>query len=87
MRTPAPSAFGRIRRLSPMHVRARDLWGDLPIDRAKESRPSKIEEIDILWMTAGLGLRWRHHRNHGRDPASIEDIVTGALPWTPKVKF
>ena len=47
----------------------------------------KIEEIDILWLTAGFGLRRRHDRYDGRNPAQHRGYCDGALPWTPKVNF
>ena len=46
-----------------------------------------IDEIDILWMTAGLGCDGDTIAMTGATQPSIEDIVTGALPWIPKVKF
>ena len=46
-----------------------------------------IEELDILWMTAGLGCDGDTIAMTGATQPSIEDIVTGALPWIPKVKF
>lgn len=48
---------------------------------------SKIEEIDILWLTAGLGCDGDTIAMTGATQPSIEDIVTGALPWIPKVNF
>ena len=60
---------------------------DARIHRAKEPGTTKIEEIDILWMTAGLGCDGDTIAMTGATQPSIEDIVTGALPWIPKVKF
>jgi len=48
---------------------------------------SKIEEIEILWLTAGLGCDGDTIAMTGATQPSIEDIVTGALPWIPKVNF
>lgn len=47
----------------------------------------KIDEIDILWLTAGLGCDGDTIATTGATQPSIEDIVNGALPWTPKVNF
>jgi len=46
-----------------------------------------IEAIDILWMTAGLGCDGDTIAMTAATQPSIEDFVTGALPWIPKVKF
>jgi hydrogenase small subunit len=46
-----------------------------------------INEIDVLWLTAGLGCDGDTIAMTGATQPSIEDIVTGALPWTPKVHF
>jgi hypothetical protein len=48
---------------------------------------SKIEEIEILWLTAGLGCDGDTIAMTGATQPSIEDIGTGALPWIPKVNF
>lgn len=47
----------------------------------------KLSEIDILWLTAGLGCDGDTIAMTGATQPSIEDIVTGALPWIPKVRF
>ena len=46
-----------------------------------------IPEIDILWLTAGLGCDGDTIAMTGATQPSLEDIVLGALPWTPKVRF
>src|ERR1700686_3127053 len=46
-----------------------------------------IDAIDILWLTAGLGCDGDTIAMTGATQPSIEDIVTGGLPWTPKVKL
>jgi hydrogenase small subunit len=62
--------------------------GDAAGSRTGEVRATTtIEEIDILWMTAGLGCDGDTIAMTGATQPSIEDIVTGALPWIPKVKF
>jgi len=46
-----------------------------------------IPEIDILWMTAGLGCDGDTIAVTAATQPSLEDIVLGALPWIPKVNF
>ena len=46
-----------------------------------------ITEIDVLWITAGLGCDGDTIAMTAATQPSIEDIVTGALPWIPKVNF
>jgi len=53
--------------------------------KANSSTP--IQEIDILWLTAGLGCDGDTIAMTGATQPSIEDVVMGALPWIPKVKF
>jgi hydrogenase small subunit len=60
---------------------------DARIHRAKEPGTTRIEEIDILWMTAGLGCDGDTIAITAATQPSLEDIVTGALPWIPKVQF
>ncbi len=47
--------------------------------------PQSIPEIDILWITAGLGCDGDTIAMTAATQPSIEDIVLGAMPWTPKV--
>ena len=49
--------------------------------------PAPITEIDVLWITAGLGCDGDTIAMTAATQPSIEDIVTGALPWIPKVNF
>jgi hydrogenase small subunit len=51
------------------------------------SKAATIEEIDILWLTAGLGCDGDTIAMTGATQPSIEDIVRGALPWIPRVNF
>jgi hydrogenase small subunit len=44
-----------------------------------------IKEIDVLWITAGLGCDGDTIAMTAATQPSIEEIVLGALPWTPKV--
>jgi len=46
-----------------------------------------IAEIDVLWITAGLGCDGDTIAMTAATQPSIEDIVLGAMPWTPKVNI
>src|SRR5271165_4883549 len=48
---------------------------------------SPIAEIDVLWLTAGLGCDGETIAMTGATQPSIEQLVMGALPWIPKVNF
>ena len=50
-------------------------------------KTSPILEIDVLWITAGLGCDGDTIAMTAATQPSIEDIVLGALPWIPKVHF
>src|SRR5271170_8027358 len=52
-----------------------------------DSKSSPISEIDVLWITAGLGCDGDTIAMTAATQPSIEDIVLGALPWIPKVNF
>src|ERR1700743_3102569 len=52
---------------------------------ARKSAP--ISEIDVLWITAGLGCDGDTIAMTAATQPSIEDIVLGTLPWIPKVNF
>src|SRR6516162_121621 len=58
---------------------------------AQVSRPEKdagahtIDEIDILWLTAGLGCDGDTIAMTGATQPSLEDILLGTMPWIPKV--
>src|SRR6202022_442755 len=52
-----------------------------------DSSTSAISEIDVLWITAGLGCDGDTIAMTAATQPSIEDIVLGALPWIPKVNF
>ena len=41
----------------------------------------------MLWITAGLGCDGDTIAMTAATQPSIEDIVLGAMPWTPKVNF
>ncbi len=62
------------------------------VDRAPtasqtSNRREPIAEIEILWLTAGLGCDGDTIAVTGATQPSIEDIVLGAFPWIPKVRF
>jgi hydrogenase small subunit len=49
--------------------------------------PKPIDEIDVLWITAGLGCDGDTIAITAATQPSIEDLVLGALPGIPKVNF
>jgi hydrogenase small subunit len=55
--------------------------------RRSDRKSSAISEIDVLWITAGLGCDGDTIAMTAATQPSIEDIVMGALPWIPKVNF
>lgn len=62
--------------------------GDATGSRTGEVRKTTtIEGIDILWIAAGLGCDGDTIAMATATQPSIEDIVTGAPPWIPRVKF
>ena len=48
---------------------------------------SQVEEVHILWITAGLGCDGDTIAVTAATQPSLEDIVLGAMPWIPKVHF
>ena len=52
-----------------------------------QAKANAIEEIDILWITAGLGCDGETIAMTGATQPSIEDIVLGVIPGIPKVNF
>ncbi|MFY9804503.1 MAG: hypothetical protein WA211_11160 [Candidatus Acidiferrales bacterium] len=46
-----------------------------------------VAQIDILWLTAGLGCDGDTIAVTAATQPSIEEIVLGAYPWIPKVRF
>ena len=43
-----------------------------------------IEEIDVLWLNAGLSCEGDTIAMTAATQPSIEDLVLGALPWIPE---
>ena len=46
-----------------------------------------IREIDVLWITAGLGCDGDTIAMTAATQPSLEDILSGAIPWIPKVNL
>jgi hypothetical protein len=46
-----------------------------------------ITQIDVLWITAGLGSDGETIAMTPATHSSIEDIVTGGVPWIPTVNL
>ena len=44
-----------------------------------------ITELDVLWITAGLGCDGDTIAMTAATQPSIEDILRGQIPWIPKV--
>jgi hydrogenase small subunit len=53
--------------------------------QSQDLRSASISEMDILWITAGLGCDGDTIAMTGATQPSIEDILLGAIPWIPKV--
>ena len=53
---------------------------------AGETGPA-ITELDVLWVTAGLGCDGETIAMTAATQPSIEDVVMGAIPWIPKINF
>ena len=54
---------------------------------SKNGNARNIGEIDVLWVTAGLGCDGDTIAMTAATQPSIEDIVLGGIPWIPKVNF
>ena len=52
--------------------------------RMSENRPT-IDEVHILWITAGLGCDGDSVSITAATQPSIEDVLLGAIPGLPKV--
>ncbi len=53
----------------------------------EESSFNAISEIDVLWITAGLGCDGDTIAMTGASLPSIEDLVLGAIPGVPRIKL
>ncbi|MGC1257314.1 MAG: hypothetical protein WA867_17270, partial [Candidatus Acidiferrales bacterium] len=58
-----------------------------PANEVRRWDGAPIAEMDILWLTAGLGCDGDTIAVTAATQPSLEDIVLGAFPWIPKVKF
>jgi hydrogenase small subunit len=46
-----------------------------------------VAEVDVLWLTAGLGCDGDTIAMTAATQPGIEDLVFGALPGTPRMKL
>ncbi len=53
----------------------------------RSSGPQAIGEIDILWITAGLGCDGETIALTGATQPTLEDIVLGGMPWIPRIRI
>ena len=53
----------------------------------RNAAAASIDEIDVLWINAGLSCDGDTIAMTAATQPSIEDLVLGALPWIPKVKL
>ena len=53
----------------------------------KQTGAVPISEIDVLWITAGLGCDGDTISMTAATQPSLEDILLGGIPWIPKVNF
>ena len=58
--------------------------GPVPYGR-KTQNPPKLEEVHVLWITAGLSCDGDSVSITGATNPSIEDVMLGAIPGLPKV--
>jgi hydrogenase small subunit len=47
----------------------------------------KVTEVDVLWITAGLGCDGDSVAITAATQPSLEDVLLGAVPWLPKVSL
>ena len=53
----------------------------------KNGSSKNIAEIDVLWVTAGLGCDGDTIAMTAATQPSLEDIILGGIPWIPRVNF
>ena len=58
----------------------------VPFGRAAVHTPA-VEEVHILWITAGLGCDGDSVSITAASEPSIEDVILGAIPGLPKVRL
>ena len=55
-------------------------------ERQLPNRP-EVQELDVLWITAGLGCDGETIALTAATQPSLEDLLLGALPGIPKLKL
>src|SRR5499426_2077383 len=63
------------------------MMGTAIVPESDVREPQPIGEIDVLWITAGLGCDGDTISITAATQPSIEDLVLGAIPGIPKVNF
>jgi len=58
-----------------------------PTPSQRSTLPASPAVIDVLWLTAGLGCDGDTIAVTAATHPSIEDLVLGAFPWIPKIRF
>jgi hydrogenase small subunit len=61
--------------------------GSVPTHRHSNQGSQIIQEIHILWITAGLSCDGDTIAMTAATQPSLEDILLGAIPWIPKVQL
>src|SRR5471032_2901569 len=54
---------------------------------ANPQRPPAMEELHVLWITAGLGCDGDTVSITAATQPSLEDLILGVIPGIPKVRF
>ena len=54
---------------------------------SRSSREGPIAEMTILWLSAGLSCDGETIAMTAASQPSIEDVLSGAIPWLPKVRL
>ena len=70
-----------------MEPRGHKSAGSAAKNHSVSSASEPIREIDVLWITAGLGCDGDTIAITAATQPSLEDILLGALPGIPKVNF
>jgi hydrogenase small subunit len=52
-----------------------------------EIRPQALEEIDVLWLTAGLSCDGDTVSITAATQPSLEDLIRGVLPGVPRLRL
>src|SRR5882724_6121770 len=59
----------------------------MEVETGKAEPSAPMQQLDILWITAGLGCDGDTIAMTAATQPSIEDIVRGGIPWIPKVRL